>query len=423
MTSNTESLTSAHGVATPTTGGRAARWARDALVKRLEGLQGGSLVVNDGRGQFRVGDGAPDIVINVLDSRFYTDVLLGGSLGAGGSYIDNRWETDDLPGLLRLFTRNVSLTDSLDGGSARVVGVINWLRHKLRNNTRSGSRRNIRSHYDLGNDFFAVFLDPTMTYSAGVFESQDTTMEQASTAKLDRICKKLALQPGHQVLEIGTGWGSFALHAARHYNCHVTTTTVSKAQYELAVERVKQAGLADRIQVLLRDYRDLEGRFDRLVSIEMIEAVGNAFLPQYFSKCTSLLREDGAMALQAITMPDHRYRQYLKSSDFIREHVFPGSCCPSVGAMQNAIAKKTDLKLVQLEDIGLHYATTLRHWRKTFLNNHAQVIELGYPERLTRLWDFYLAYSEAGFAERYISNVQLLLHKPGCRLTPPLANL
>ncbi len=265
-----------------------------------------------------------------------------------------------------------------------------------------------------------------MTYSCGIFETPNQSMHQASIAKIDRICRKLQLQADDHVLEIGSGWGSFALHAAGQYGCRVTTTTISGAQREIAQQRVREAGLENRVDVLLEDYRDLRGRYDKLVSIEMIEAVGHAYLPTYFRTCSRLLADDGLMLLQAITMPDHRYRQYLRSVDFIQRYVFPGSCVPSLSAMTQAMAEASDLRLVHLEDLTTHYARTLRIWRERFLENIEAVRRLGYPPRFERLWEYYLCYCEAGFAERYIGDVQMLLARPASRrasILPPLHQL
>jgi cyclopropane-fatty-acyl-phospholipid synthase len=354
----------------------------------------------------------------VHDSRFYRRVALGGSLGAAESYIRGEWSTPDLTALLRLFVRNMPAADEMEGGLARVTAPLARLWHRLRSNSRVGSRKNIHAHYDLGNDFFDLFLDETMTYSCGIFESPEATMVEASRTKLDRICRKLDLRPDDHVLEIGTGWGSFAIHAAQHYGCRVTTTTISREQWELAGRRIREAGLEHRIDLKLQDYRDLEGTYDMLVSIEMIEAVGHEYLGSFFRRCSDLLKPHGRMVLQAITMPDQRYDQYRRSVDFIQRYVFPGSCVPSVAAMLKANAQASDLKLTHLEDFGVHYATTLRRWRDAFFERIDDVRAQGYPESFIRLWEYYLCYCEAGFAERYIGTVHMTLHKPGCRLEP-----
>jgi cyclopropane-fatty-acyl-phospholipid synthase len=287
--------------------------------------------------------------------------------------------------------------------------------HALRRNTRRGSRSNIAAHYDLGNDFFRLFLDDNLMYSSAIYAADDETLEVASARKLERICRKLALSPTDRVVEIGSGWGGFALHAAGRYGCHVTTTTISRAQFDLARERVRAAGLESRIEVLLEDYRDLGGRYDKLVSIEMIEAIGHQYLETYFAKVGSLLHDHGLALIQAITIEDHRYEQALRAVDFIKRHVFPGSFIPSISTMLGAAARRSDLKLFHLDDIGPSYALTLAAWRERFQRAAGTVRSLGYDERFTRLWDFYLAYCEGGFRERSIGAVQMLLARPGCR--------
>jgi cyclopropane-fatty-acyl-phospholipid synthase len=316
---------------------------------------------------------------------------------------------------MRILLQNRGVLDGMEGGMARITAPVQKALHWTARNTHAGSRRNIAAHYDLGNEFFRLFLDPTLMYSSAVFERADMTLEEASLAKLDRICRKLDLQPADHVLEIGTGWGGFALHAARHYGCRVTTTTISRRQYELARERIAAAGLGDRITLLLEDYRNLGGRYDKLVSIEMIEAVGHHYYDAYFRKCGELLKPEGMMLLQAITIADQRYDAARKSVDFIQRHIFPGSCIPSVTVMSEAVARVTDMKLFHLEDIGPHYATTLRRWRENLFANIDQVRSLGYPEEFIRMWDFYFCYCEGGFLERAIGDVQMLLVKPGAR--------
>lgn len=400
--------------------------ARRLVRTRLSALRDGLLVVEDPWGRWQAGDAsAAPITLRVSDADTYLAFVTGGSLGAARAFIDGHWSCTDLTTLLRLFIRNMAVLDGAESGLATIANAVARFNHNLRANTRAGSRRNIHEHYDLGNDLFGLFLDDTMTYSAGIFEHASSSLRDASIAKLDRICRKLALGPGDHVLEIGSGWGSFAMHAARYYGCRVTTTTISSEQFELAGERIARADLGDRIEILLEDYRNLTGRYDKLVSIEMVEAVGNQFLAGYFEKCAALLEANGAMLLQAITMPDQRYRQYLRSSDFIRHYIFPGSCVPSLGALVGAMSEKSDLKPVHVEDIGPHYARTLRLWRERFNERLDEVRELGYPQRFIRMWDYYLCYCEAGFEERYLGDLQMLLHKPGCRtpaLLPPLSS-
>ncbi len=399
-------------------------WTRAQVQKRLQGIKSGRITVRDPWGEWSAGaDGDLSADLLVADPGFYRSLVLGGELGAARAYMNGHWQSSRLTDLLRILLRDTERLDEMEGSFAAVAGAASRLRHLLNRNTRKGSRKNIHAHYDLGNDFFALFLDPTRTYSAGIFEQPAATLEQASIAKLDRICRKLSLGPDDEVVEIGTGWGSFAIHAATHYGCHVTTTTISEEQFDYARERVRESGLEDRITLLRRDYRDLEGTFDKLVSIEMIEAVGHEYLPQFFSMCADLLKTDGAMLIQAITMPDQRYEQYLKGSDFIRRYIFPGSCVPSLTAMTEAVRKRTDLSLVHLEDIGPHYATTLAAWRQRFVQNLDAVRDLGYPPEFQRMWIYYLHYCEAGFAERYLGTLQLLFQKPRCRIKPLLGAL
>jgi len=400
------------------------RLLREHLQSRLAGLRGGALTIEDAMGQMRAGvsDSAQSqtqtqtqtrpVHLRVRDPAFYRALASNGSVGGGEAYGDGHWECDDLVGLIRLLVRNREWLDSMETGSARLGGLAMRALHALRRNTRAGSRRNIAAHYDLGNAFFQLFLSDDMMYSSAMWEGEDDTLEQASTRKLDVICRKLDLQPGDHVVEIGTGWGGFALHAARHYGCRVTTTTISREQHALAAERIRRAGLQFRVDVLLQDYRDLHGQFDKLVSIEMIEAIGAAYLPTYFAKVGELLKPEGVALIQAITIEDHRYAQALKAVDFIKRHVFPGSFMPSIQAMLNAKTRASDLSLVHLEDFGLSYARTLQAWRQRFLARLDAVRAQGFDERFIRLWEFYLAYCEGGFRERAIGASHLLLARP-----------
>jgi cyclopropane-fatty-acyl-phospholipid synthase len=390
------------------------RLARRLLHGRLAGLREGRLHIADADGEATFGtEGDLAARILVHAPRFYRRAVTGGALGVAASWIDGDWDCDRLADLFRMLIRSRAATGRFDrGGMAGTANAIARVAQRARANTPGGSRRNIRDHYDLGNDFFRLFLDESMTYSAGVFETADATLEQAQTAKLDRICRKLGLRPEHHVLEIGTGWGSFALHAAKHYGCHVTTTTISAEQHALAATRIREAGLEDRITLLQSDYRALTGQYDRLVSIEMIEAVGREYLETFFRVCSDRLRPDGAMLLQVITTSDREYEAYRRSVDFIQRYVFPGSHCPAPNALFGAIGRVGDLRPVHLEDLSADYAETLRHWRGRFHGAADQVRALGYPERFLRLWDFYLQYCEAGFDERHIGDLQLLLAKP-----------
>ena len=313
--------------------------------------------------------------------------------------------------------------EGMEKGLARLTAPLHMFIHLLRGNTKKGSRLNIAAHYDLGNDFYKLFLDETLTYSCNIFECQDSTLKEASIAKYHRICQKLELSSQDHIVEIGSGWGGFAIYAAQKYGCRITTTTISAAQHDLAKERIDEAGVANKVELLLEDYRDLRGKYDKLVSIEMIEAVGHQYLDTFFRSCSNLLKENGMMLLQAITMTDQVFDRHKRSVDFIKRYIFPGSCIPSIAAMSRSIARASDLKLVHLEDITPHYARTLRTWRERFFANIDKVRDLGLPETFIRMWDYYLSYCEAGFAERYLGDVQMLLTKPLCRRPPPLAPL
>ncbi|HEX6833978.1 MAG TPA: cyclopropane-fatty-acyl-phospholipid synthase family protein [Rudaea sp.] len=397
------------------------RTLRARLLRQMSALNDVQLRIVDAAGETLLGTPAANPAdtlhanLFVNDPAFYRAVAAHGSVGAGEAYMEGHWDCDDLVAVVRMLVRNRALLDAMETGIARWSATAMRAWNALRRNTRSGSRRNIAAHYDLGNDFFRLFLDDNLMYSSAIFASADDTLEQASARKLDRICRKLDLRAGDRVIEIGTGWGGFALYAARNYGCHVTTTTISDEQFELARERVRAAGLEDRIDVRRQDYRELEGRYDKLVSIEMIEAIGHQYLETYFAKVGALLEPHGMALIQAITIEDHRYAQALRAVDFIKRYVFPGSFIPSISAMLAPMARATDLKLFHLEDIGPSYAATLHAWRARFHANVAQVRRLGYDERFIRLWDFYLAYCEGGFLERSIGDVQMLLVKPGSR--------
>ncbi len=406
-------------------GWREVRWGRleslaeRAVRRRLRHLEHGGLTIVASDGAHCYGTAADlRADVKVHCPLFWTDVAFGGTLGAAESYILGRWSADDLTALCRIFARNVALTDGMERGWARAASQAARILHALRRNTRRGALANIEAHYDLGNDFFRLVLDETMSYSCAVFGSPGESLESASLRKVDLACRKLDLAPSDHLLEIGTGWGALAIHAARRYGCRVTTTTVSKAQFLLARQRVRKAGLADRVEVVQRDYRDLSGRYDKIVSIEMIEAVGHEFLPGYFAKCSRLLADDGLMLLQAILMAEHRYESYRRSADFIQRYVFPGSCLLSMAAIGRAVAAGTDMRMIHLEDLAPHYPETLRLWRANLRARQAAIRALGYSQEFVRLWEFYLSYCEAGFEERLIGNVQLLLAKPGNRRPP-----
>jgi cyclopropane-fatty-acyl-phospholipid synthase len=395
--------------------GLADRLARSVVQRSLARLCGGHLTLLEGPQRWSFGDQRADLAatIRVHSPAFYRKIVRAGTIGAGEAYMDNLWSCDELPALIRIMVRNQETQHNLEGGVARLAGMVQRVRHRLNDNSRRGSRRNIAAHYDLGNDFYRLFLDPTMAYSCGFFADPDSTLAEASVAKFDRICRKLGLLPGMSLLEIGTGWGGFALHAARHYGCQVTTTTISQKQHDYAAARVRAAGLADRITLLLEDYRELSGQFDRLVSIEMIEAVGHRHLPTFFAVCGERLKPTGMGLIQAITVPDRVYPRYLKTPDFINRYIFPGGCCPSLAALAQAAAT-TDLALVDCEELTPHYARTLREWRRAFRERLDEVRALGYGERFIRMWDYYLCYCEGGFAEQFTGLWQLLYAKPDC---------
>lgn len=374
-------------------------------------LEHGNIIFIDGDFTLQCGNSAePAATVNVHDDRFYTTLAAGGAVGASEAYMQGMWTCDQLTLLVRVLLRNTSVLRGL--GNAAYKKPLYKLLHLMNRDSVDGSKKNISAHYDLGNKLFENFLDPTMTYSSGFFEKPDSTMHQASTAKLDRICQKLALSESDHVVEIGTGWGSFALHAARNYNCKITTTTISEEQYQLACQRVKDAGLQERIEIVKKDYRLLTGQYDKLVSIEMIEAVGLAYLGNYFEKCASLLKPAGKMLIQAITIADQQYKFSKRNVDFIQRYIFPGGALPSVTALTNTATNKTDLRMTALEDITGHYATTMRKWREKFYLNVEQITQLGYDNRFLRMWEYYLCYCEGGFEEKSIGCVQAEFTKP-----------
>jgi cyclopropane-fatty-acyl-phospholipid synthase len=395
------------------------RMARRAILSLLNKLVHGRITIIENNHRYLYGEPSDQsflqAVITVHHRQFYTRIFFGGSIGAAEAYMDGLWSADDLTMVMRILALNQKAFEDMEKGLARLTAPLNKFYHFLRKNTRRASRENILAHYDLGNDFYSLFLDETMTYSCGIFEQKNSTLRDASEAKYDRICRKLLLNPGDRVVELGTGWGGFAVHAAQNYGVHVTTTTISDEQYQFAQNRIKAAGLEDRVKLLQKDYRDLSGQFDKLVSIEMIEAVGHHYLNAFFRTCSRLLKDDGMMALQAITIGDQIFDRHKRSVDFIKRYIFPGSCIPSITAVSNAIARATDLRLVHLEDITPHYARTLREWRKRFFASIDRVRALGYSDTFIRMWEYYLCYCEGGFAERYIGDVQMLFVKPGYR--------
>ncbi|MDH3717224.1 MAG: cyclopropane-fatty-acyl-phospholipid synthase family protein [Planctomycetota bacterium] len=400
-------------------------WRRLAL-RRLSHLKRGRLMISDQRGLCELGSlttAGMHAELVVHDPRFYGCLVFGGILGAVEAYQRGYWDSPNLTNLVRLFSRNLHLARDLNTASAVPRRLRDRLGHLLRRNSRGGSKQNIAAHYDLGNEFFALFLDETMSYSSGVFTSVTDSLAAASQAKNDLICRKLQLTETDHVLEIGAGWGAFAIHAAQQYGCRVTTTTISQEQYELAVQRVRQAGLDDRVEVLLRDYRDLEGVYDKLVSVEMIEAVGHQYLDQFFRVCSQHLKPDGMMLLQAITIADDRYDQYRRGVDFIQRYIFPGGCLPSLGRIRASLRRAADFNIWHLEEFGPHYARTLASWRERFLAARRRLAEMGFDEAFVRTWEFYFCYCEGGFREGAIDVSQLVLTRPRCKVPPAMVGL
>jgi cyclopropane-fatty-acyl-phospholipid synthase len=397
------------------------RTLEEAAMRRVLSVVDGVTLVEDphaviGRPHGLGGTEVPErVTLTVRDRRAWSAVARNGSAGIGEGYFRSWWDTDDLVSLLRLFIRNVGGLDDLRS-ALHAIGrpVLDPIR-RLRRPNPDRDRRNVSAHYDLSNEFFEAFLDETMTYSSAVFETPDTPLAEASTAKLDRLCRKLRLQPDHELVEIGTGWGSFAAHAASAYGVRVTTTTVSAAPAELSRKRFAEAGMTERIDLREADYRSLTGTFDRLASIEMIEAVDWRDVPSFMATCSRLLAPDGLMGLQAIVVADQRYSRTKVTRDFISRWVFPGGCLPSITSIANAATRATDLRIIDLEDFGLHYAETLRRWRGTLQMRWDDLRGLGLTLEMSRLWDFYLAYCEAAFRERHVSVVQVVLAKSGWR--------
>lgn len=398
--------------------GRVGFTERSVRARLARLAQGGlALVAGATRAHYGRADGL-QARIEVHDARFWRAVALRGSVGAGEAYARGWWTSPDAALVVRLFVRNRGVLGELEGGLARLARAGLAVGHALRPNSRRGSRANIAAHYDLSNEFFALFLDETMTYSCGIFETPGTSLRDASRAKIERLCERLELGPRDHLLEIGTGWGAFAIHAAQRHGCRVTTTTISARQHALARERVRAAGLAERVEVLLCDYRDLQGTYDKLVSVEMIEAVGHRHYGAFFRRCQDLLAPHGRMALQAITIADHLYDEARRSVDFIQAHIFPGSCIPSVTALLAAASKTSDLRLERLEEIGPHYVPTLAAWRANLRARWSTARALGFPEEFLRLWEFYLAYCEGGYAEGQLGDVQMLFARPAARIAP-----
>ena len=414
-------MASGVGMATPQRDTLTQRFARRVVLASLEQIQRGTITVRESGAVHRIAGvqpaAGPQAGVIVHNPEMWPKVAFGGTIGAGEAYMAGDFTSPDLAALVRLFVVNREVMNRMEGGLAFARRLTDLILHRSNRHDRAGSRRNIAAHYDLGNDFFRTFLDrDVMMYSGAIFPEPSASLEAAARHKLDVLCRKLDLGPQDHVVEIGTGWGGFAVHAAKHYGCRVTTTTISPAQYAHAREWVAREGLEDRVKVLQQDYRDLQGQYDKLVSIEMIEAIGHRHFGTFFRTCSRLLKPHGAMALQSITIADRYYAQAKRSVDFIQRYIFPGGALPSVCVLTRTAAQHSDLLVTDLEDIGHQYATTLRHWSMRFRAQWEFLRGRGYSEEFLRMWDFYFAYCEGGFLERATGTVQMIFHKPERRV-------
>jgi cyclopropane-fatty-acyl-phospholipid synthase len=393
---------------------------KDIVLKFMSRMDKGKLYLELPNGeQLTMGTGEGNISASIIinSEEFYKRIILFGDIGFGEAYVDSLWETDNIANVIKWVLLNIENAPNVSGSTTQslAINLLKWynkLTHFKRANTVDGSRKNIAEHYDLNNDFFASFLDPTMTYSSAYFYKDGLSLQEAQLAKYERLCRQLHLKPTDHVLEIGSGWGGNAIYMAKTYGCRVTSLTISEEQHKLANERVAAEGLSDRVSIELRDYRTLEGQYDKIVSVEMLEAVGHQFLDVYFKKCHDLLKKNGLLALQVITSPDSRYDNLRKGVDWIQKHIFPGSLLPSVAAINGAINRTGDMTLVDLKDIGLDYATTLKLWYDQFNANLPTVYSLGFDERFVRKWNYYLCYCEAAFAMRNINTMQMVYSRP-----------
>ncbi len=393
---------------------------QDTVLNILSKMDKGTLYLTLSNGEHHTigsGEGNISASIRVNDDEFYKRLILFGDIGFGEAYVDGLWDTDNITNVIKWVLLNIENAPGISGSKLQAISLnllkfFNKLSHFKRANTVEGSRKNISEHYDLNNDFFASFLDPTMTYSSAYFFRDGLSLEEAQLAKYDRLCKQMHLKPTDHVLEIGSGWGGNAIYMAKTYGCKVTSLTISEEQHKLAVERVEAAGLSDRVKILIKDYREMEGTFDKIVSIEMLEAVGANFMDVYFQKCHGLLKKDGIFAIQVITSPDSRFESLRKGVDWIQKHIFPGSLLPSVGAINRSVNRTGDLTLVDLKDIGLDYAYTLKLWYNSFNASLSKVKSLGFDDKFIRKWNYYLCYCEAAFAMRNINVMHLVYTRP-----------
>ncbi|MEE2730438.1 MAG: cyclopropane-fatty-acyl-phospholipid synthase family protein [Pseudomonadota bacterium] len=392
------------------------RLCKQQLFRLLQQVDYGTLKVTDAEGcyTFTGKKQADSVVAEIVihDPACYPAMVLGGSIGAGEAYMSGDWDSPNTTDVIRFMSQNLATVQRLESGFALLSKPAQLAYHLSNRNTEKGSRRNIAAHYDLGNEMFKLFLDPTMMYSSAVFPHPEASLQQGSLYKLQRICQKLDLKPSDHLVEIGTGWGGMAIYAASHYGCRVTTTTISQQQYDYAREQIQQAGVGHLVTLLKEDYRNLQGKYNKLVSIEMIEAVGHQYYPDYFRALGRLLEEDGLALIQAITLDDQRYEKAKNNIDWIQRYIFPGACLPSVKALTEVSGRNSDLALTHLEDITPHYARTLQLWRQQFFDNIDAIRALGYNEEFIRMWDYYFCYCEGGFAERIIGDVQMLFAKP-----------
>ncbi|WP_434361508.1 cyclopropane-fatty-acyl-phospholipid synthase family protein [Parasalinivibrio latis] len=389
--------------------------SRKIVSVMLGKMKGASIELTEPDGQvFHYGDPHSDIhaVVQVNDTRFYNRMLTGGSIGAAEAYVDGWWDTPDITAVVRTVARNMGALDELEAKLGWLTSIREKWLHWTRRNTLSGSKDNIAAHYDLGNDLYSRFLDKEMLYSSGIYNSSQDSLDTAQLNKMDRLCQQLDLSPADHLLEIGTGWGGMAIYAAKHYGCRVTTTTISNEQYQWAKQRVEEEGLTEKITLLTQDYRELTGQFDKLVSVEMIEAVGKSFLPGFVRKCESLLKPGGKMAIQAITIADQRYEHYSRNVDFIQKHIFPGGFLPSISALQKVLTDETKFVTRNIQDLGIDYADTLKDWLKRFNQHEDDLKSIGYDDRFLRLWRYYFCYCEGGFREKTISTIQLTAELP-----------
>ena len=396
-------------------------WRSTALAKRLvfklfNQLRHGELVIQDGNTTHRFGGGdvsiAPSATVVIHEQRAYSRILTGGTMGAAEAYIDGDWSTEQLTDVTRVFSANIPILEAMKHEQNWFIKAGVKLAHAARKNSVSGSRENIAAHYDLGNEFFSLFLDPSLMYSSAVYPKGSDNLAEASQHKLKLICEDLELKPTDHLVEIGTGWGGMAIYAAENYGCKVTTTTISKEQLDYARAEVERRGLQDKVTLLFEDYRNLSGQFDKLVSIEMIEAVGHEYFDTYFGRVSSLLKPNGKAVIQAITINEQRYDDYRKSVDFIKRYIFPGGCLPSLNIISGALTRTTDMQIIDLRDIAIDYAKTLKHWHEAFMAELDAVKSLGFDEKFIRMWRFYLSYCEGGFRERIIGTYQITMAKP-----------